>query len=241
MTGATRFPDAAWDPVLRSVVLLGNALAAAPTWATTITLPHWLSLPGARPVQDEINELARLIDYRPAVLEEALTQRLDIVQYWAGLLMFNQGSKPNTFLLARLAIEAGAFFAMHFKGSNYTDPSSTVVGPRPRPSQLCPWLMPPIPVPGHASYPSGHATQATLLSGLLAIVMPAEVTIPVTTGGPSLLDKLAERVARNREVLGLHYPSDSAAGRILAARVLAYLVANPAISPLITAAGTEWP
>ena len=131
-TSASRFPERALDPVLRAVSLLGNALAQTPSWATTITLPHWLSLAGARPVQSEINELVALIDYRPAVLDEALTERLDIVQYWAGLLMFNQGSKPNTNLLARLAIEAGAFFAMHFKAASYTELGGTVVRPRPR-------------------------------------------------------------------------------------------------------------
>jgi hypothetical protein len=35
---------------------------------------------------------------------------------------------------------------------------------RPRASQLCPALLPPIAVPGHASYPSGHSTQAHLMT-----------------------------------------------------------------------------
>jgi hypothetical protein len=32
----------------------------------------------------------------------------------------------------------------------------------------------------------------------------------------SPLQRMAQRIARNREVLGLHYPSDSAAGKLLA-------------------------
>ena len=42
---------------------------------------------------------------------------------------------------------------------------------RERPSQVCPALLPPIPVPGHASYPSGHATQAHLMALCVADVV----------------------------------------------------------------------
>ena len=45
--------------------------------------------------------------------------------------------------------------------------------------------------------------------------------------------RIAERIARNREVLGMHYPSDSEAGLRLAAQALPILLA----CPLIGAAG----
>ena len=48
---------------------------------------------------------------------------------------------------------------MHYKW--VTNPN------RPRPSQLCPALLPPIDPPGHASYPSGHATETTLVYHIL--------------------------------------------------------------------------
>jgi membrane-associated phospholipid phosphatase len=90
---------------------------------------------------------------------------------------------------------------------------------RPRPSQLCPALLPPIQVPSHASYPSGHATQATLIAECAKLVLPA-------SGWDGLkhdLDVLARRIGRNREIGGLHYPSDSDAGRTLAAGILAIM------------------
>ena len=43
---------------------------------------------------------------------------------------------------------------------------------RVRPSQLCPALMPPLAVPGHASFPSGHSTQAHLIAECLKLVLP---------------------------------------------------------------------
>jgi len=122
----------------------------------------------------------------------------------------------------RIALHVGEFQAMHYKYQF----------DRPRPSQLSPLLMPPIEVPSHASYPSGHATQSALLTGLLAEVMPAEVSVPLAL--------LAERVARNREVLGLHYPSDSAAGKLLAAGSKLLLMQCPLVQTLLEKASDEW-
>jgi membrane-associated phospholipid phosphatase len=112
---------------------------------------------------------------------------------------------------------------------------------RPRPSQLWPELMPPIEVPGHASFPSSHSTQANTVALVLqAVVTPAAGTVVV----PSALDitnRLAQRIARNREVLGLHYPSDSAAGKdIIAPAIWTTMKTCPTIGLLITAAQTEW-
>jgi len=187
------------------------------------------------------------VDYRQRVLAEALAQRDAFRVYYRGLLMWGPNSHPNTNRLMHIAIQVGEFQAMHYKR----------IFERPRASQLSPALMPPIAVPGHASYPSGHSTQSHLLSGLFAQFMPAAVTTPVTTlqGAPnpvpptapgsvpwagSLLDRVAERVSRNREVLGLHYPSDTAAGVILARQSLVLLLQCPTVITLVAAAQLEW-
>jgi membrane-associated phospholipid phosphatase len=160
---------------------------------------------------------------------------------------------------------------MHYKrypSGPTTNPTNPNLPNRPRPSQLSAALMPPIAVPGHASYPSGHSTQSHLLSGLLAQVMPPAVTQPlpmlagspppapippVLTGKPvppappaatwdtSFLGRLAERVSRNREVLGLHYPSDSFAGVIIAKQSLPLLLQCPILQhTLLPRAQAEW-
>jgi hypothetical protein len=154
------------------------------------------------------------------------------------MLMFNRASHPWTYKLAQVAIEVGAFVVFNYK----------MVHNRPRPSQLCPWLMPPITVPPHASYPSGHSTQGHLLSGLLAEVMPKQVSCRLQPAPgsanktrASLLDRMAERIARNREVLGLHYRSDTAAGKILADSLKPLLLECPMVIDMITQARTEWP
>jgi len=54
-----------------------------------------------------------------------------------------------------------------------------------------------------------------------------------------LLDRLAERLARNREVLGLHYRSDSVAGKFLAERTLELLVQCDTVLKLLPGGGGE--
>jgi len=74
---------------------------------------------------------------------------------------------------------------------------------RPRPSAVLPALDPVVPVPWHSSYPSGHATQSAVIAGLLSRLKPSL---------SESLTNLALRVGVNREVAGLHYPSDTTAG-----------------------------
>ena len=139
ITAVDKFPMGAWDPVLHSVTVLGKfLLATTPAW-NNIELSPWPKY-GTDELTAEITELVELIDYRAAVMDEALAQLTDIVHYWSGMLMFSQGSHPWTFRLAQVAVEVGAFVVFQYKMRDN----------RPRPSQLCPWLMPPVAVPPHA-------------------------------------------------------------------------------------------
>ena len=111
---------------------------------------------------------------------------------------------------------------------------------RPRPSSLSPGLFPPVNPPRHASYPSGHATQAMLISLFLEQIIPGLTpitstirngTLPATTQTTTdgLLRSMASRIARNREVLGLHFPSDSLAGEQLAQLAFLLMLQAPAV------------
>ena len=91
---------------------------------------------------------------RADALDEILSQANEFISYFLNLLTANPGAYPQTTKVLTLASQVGTFVAMYFKG----------LYKRPRASELCPALLPPIEVPGHASFPSGHSTQAHLMA-----------------------------------------------------------------------------
>ena len=105
---------------------------------------------------------------------------------------------------------------------------------RPRPVQLYPGLLPFLPTPAHASYPSNHATQAFTVAALLAQALDRE-----NSGLKHYVDALAERIAVNREVAGLHYRSDTLAGQHIAGALAAQLATVPQVAAIRDAAREE--
>jgi membrane-associated phospholipid phosphatase len=226
------FPGRPWEPYWYSIVVLGEF--AKQEWDGFE--PELQAVLENANVESELAELAALIDYRPAVMSEALAQLDNFIVYFRGVLSFTPSSHPWTHGLSTIALRVGEFQVMHYKARFN----------RPRPSVLSPRLMPPIDVPGHAAFPSGHSTQAHLVALSLAQVLPQAASqgfnpqtgLPDPTLGP--LQLLAERIGRNREVLGVHYPSDSAAGKKLAEATFPLLVECKTVKTIIERAKAEW-
>lgn len=86
-----------------------------------------------------------------------------------------------------------------------------------RPSELISGSAPRIPVPGHASFPSGHATASHALAALLKVLCRSN------SQRSCRLDALAARLADNRRYAGLHTVSDTEAGAALGQAVGAWL------------------
>jgi hypothetical protein len=233
---ASTFPRRYWTSFHYSIAVLGEFVsvtnAAGTLWKSfKTTLNGYLPTTQAAK-EDELKELIELIEYRSGVMAEALAQRANLIAYWRGVLMCRRASHPYTYDLLEIALRVGQFQAIHYKREFS----------RPRPSQLSPALMPPIDVPGHASFPSGHATEAYLMAKCLEKVMPDVAKEPAVTGDPTTtpLHRVAQRIARNREVLGLHYKSDSAAGLKLAELTLPVLGQCTLFNEIVTEAAKEW-
>ncbi len=102
---------------------------------------------------------------------------------------------------------------------------------RVRPSILDPRLKPVMKVPGHPAYPSGHASQAFFIAYLLAELDPPNREV-------YLADAIG--IAKRREIAGFHYPSDTAAGALLARQVLDLLLVQKQFHGLLEKALEEW-
>jgi membrane-associated phospholipid phosphatase len=223
------FPDQNWsaDWFAWRVLL---EFAAIPTWAGPPTDPGPYPA-SAAVVSAEIDDLVRAAqDERSDALGEILGQSNEFISYFMNLMTTAPASYPKTARVLNAAGQVALFAVMYWKDFYK----------RPRPSQLCPALLPPIAVPGHASYPSGHSTQAHLM----ALCM-GQVFSGIAAAAPFIgdLTALADRIARNREIAGLHYPSDSAAGKTLAANLLTQLNtlgSGSLFNTTIAAAAAEW-
>ena len=94
----------------------------------------------------------------------------------------------------------------------------------PRPVSLSPQIQPMIPTPGHGSWPSGHSTECFMVARLLQTLLEAANG----TGAryEAQLQRFAARAAVNRTVAGLHYPVDSAVGRLLGTALAEFFIAR---------------
>lgn len=102
---------------------------------------------------------------------------------------------------------------------------------RPRPYQTDTTLHPVCPVgPKHDSYPSGHSLTGYLEAFTLIELAPEK---------RSEILARADEYAYNREVCGVHYPSDTEASRRVAYAVFGYMLATPKFQQDLAAAREE--
>jgi len=195
-----------WDGELQAYVYLNEFVTGNPEWLPTITAV-------VAPLEQELRahidqELVAVIDAAPereSRFAEIMQQHTaeGAISYWHGMLMLDPSYAPATCLLIRVARRVGELVGMclkdHFRF--------------PRPSQVCPAIVPMVDPPAHPSFPSGHSLQSHLMSRVLKDVRG---DLPQAN---ELLDALAERVTLNRTIAGLHYLKDNKAGEAAAEAV----------------------
>jgi acid phosphatase (class A) len=102
---------------------------------------------------------------------------------------------------------------------------------RPRPHHLEPRITADDKTIPHASFPSGHSFASHINAGVLARLAPSK---------RSELFAKAHELAWSRELLGVHYPSDSEAGRILADDFVRFLFQSADFTRDFEAVQREW-
>ena len=88
-----------------------------------------------------------------------------------------------------------------------------------RPDQVDGRILPMIPTPAHFSFPSAHATEAYAVLTVLEALIKHWGSYADEEARIAMLRRLAERIAVNRTVAGVHFPIDSWAGAVLGTAV----------------------
>ncbi len=208
-----------WDPAIRSYLETESFLVTS-----TYELPPPptnISLTTAR----ELMELHSLAAHRTE--EQIATINAEIM---TNLMVFNgvpygelvdEATRPETYRLMKVVHEDLRRHLIRAKDAF----------DRVRPSFLDTELTTAITVPGHPAYPSGHATETYLYALIFGVLDPVHRDAYIAD---------AYRIARNREIAGVHYPSDSAAGRALAAWYFDELEKSPWYQEQLERASVEW-
>jgi acid phosphatase (class A) len=212
-----------WDPVLISnreeslSILPGN-------WGSKIALPN----PPRNSSEQTREELNTLLDYRQSrtpAQENAIRSEINLLDTFLGPYrigdLFDSKSFPKT-----AALLGGSF---HDLGVVILREKETF--DRVRPSFLDTRITPLIDIPGHPAYPSGHSTQSHFVALVLGTLDPSNA---------ETYWKRADRIALDREIAGIHYPSDSTAGVLLARQLFNAFMELPSFHKLLNDARSEW-
>lgn len=169
-------------------------------------------------------------DLRDERMPEILVQLADITSFFGAVDQVDQARTPHTLMLLHAASGFSGAITQQIK----------LAFDAPRPIAFSPRMQPVIATPSHGSLPSGHATEAYLLAGLLTFLRGGSAT----TGARDMAHRfrLAARVAINRTVAGVHYPVDSGAGAVLGLALAEHLwaVAGQGDAGQWTFAGPAW-
>ncbi len=155
---------------------------------------------GSAQERAELDELLRLQATRTRAevrraLEDATVSIFRFADALGSPAKFNARQLPLTSeLFARIGRDEGPFM----------NPAKDAFG-RPRPFLTDSRLAPVVPRPPSASYPSGHSTWAVACAIVLADMVPER---------RAQIFARADEYAHNREVGGVHYPSDVLAGHL---------------------------
>lgn len=174
---------------------------------------------------EEIAFLNRLEDERTQEMLDEIIREMDINTTVFGTATIEEFAseelRPETNALIHLTLEKSGTVIQSVKRSI----------DRVRPHFIDPTLKPAIEVPNHPAYPSGHATQSRILALLFSELDPQNRDLYIES---------SSRIAHNREIAGVHYPSDSAFGQDLAAQLFPLLLEDPEYAAQYERAKSEW-
>ncbi|KUF11313.1 phosphoesterase [Pseudoponticoccus marisrubri] len=156
--------------------------------------------------EHQLHYLRSYADLRPDRLGEINSQIGDLQSFYAMVGYMSPEATPWTIALNLAVLRLCAAIEMPLKHGFDV----------PRPIAMSYKVQPVIQTPGHGAWPSGHATEAFATATLLTRLFYNRGFDPVAEiHGENELYRHAARIAMNRTVAGVHFPTDSMAGAVL--------------------------
>ncbi|MDF0599257.1 phosphatase PAP2 family protein [Psychromarinibacter sp. C21-152] len=161
-----------------------------------------------QPAQDhfraQLSHLRAYADLRDDRLAEINLQLGDIMSFFGAVGYLDPQRRARTTDLLDAVERLTVFVEMQVKHLCRS----------PRPIDYAPQVQPLIQTPDHSAFPSGHSTESFAVATVLYRLMEGECAHH-GVGAQAHVFRVAERMAVNRTVAGVHFPCDSAAGAVL--------------------------
>ena len=196
------YPDAAWNPDYK------NYLRRKPVWVRD----DWkqsIIIPTPPSLEETAKEIEAMIKLRS--LREKHQTDIDreielegVYEKFYTVLNASPETHPKMAEFMSNVFDDSTLVVFYFK--NHFN--------RARPYHYYPAINATIDPPEHPSYPSGHAAQSYSLALALAEVFPNRRTDLIT---------VAYKITTNREIGGVHFKSDSEAGKTTAMQLIAQM------------------
>ena len=152
----------------------------------------------------QLQHLKTYADLRAERISEVSVQIHDLISFFGALCHLDSGRRRHT--LEALNTVQRLCFHVEFMVKHFCRAA--------RPVDLSSQVQPMIQTPSHSSYPNGHATEAFALATVVhALLGGKDPAADMVKGTPEF--RLAERIAANRIVAGVHFPVDTLAGAAL--------------------------
>lgn len=143
--------------------------------------------------------LRNYADLRVDRIPEINTQIVDLLSFFGMVGQLDAGEHKYTLEVLGVVQDVTYSVTMQVKHHCWA----------PRPIAFSRRVHPMIQTPDHSTFPSGHASEAFAIATVLEHLMNRQCD---GDKGPSMALRVAQRIAANRTIAGVHFPADSFAG-----------------------------